>query len=162
MEIKLLDQIGGFGAFCLFGAVLGVYHTAYKLLRYFAHFSRWAIFWQDILFFATSAIATFAVLMNITEGEVRGYILLGVVIGFAAYYFTLGALIFAVGKFIIDIAQKVYEFLNRRIILPIKKFLRRILRKIAGLLKKWRQKSSAFLKKKRCRTKKSVKKSNMA
>ena len=129
MEIRLLDQIGGFGAFCLFGVVLGVYYTVYKLLRYFFTFSRWAIFFQDILFFVSGAVATFILLMNIAGGEVRGYILFGVVIGFSAYYFTLGALVFSVGKFLIDVVKKGYGFVRRVIFLPVRKVLRKILKK---------------------------------
>lgn len=162
MEIRLLDQIGGFGAFCLFGAVLGVYYTAYKLLRYFIRFSRWAIFFQDILFFVTSAVATFILLMNIAEGEVRGYILLGVLIGFSVYYFTLGALVFSVGKFLIDVIKKTHAFIDRIIISPVRKVLRSILKKTLYLVQKGFEWEKRIAKKTFCRMKKNHKKSNIA
>ena len=162
MEIHWLDQLGGFGIFCLFGMALGVYYTVFKLLRHFIRYSRRAIFFQDLFFFVTSAIVTFMLLMNVTNGEVRGYILLAVFLGFLAYYFTLGLPIFLAGRFVIDLFRKGYRNFERKIFAPIRSVLKKISNKIFSFMKKSREKGAKWRKKTLFKPKKVNKKAKLA
>ena len=162
MEIHLIDQIGGFGVFCLFGMVVGVYYTGFKLLRYFIHYSRWAVFFQDIFFFVTSAVGTFMLLMNVTDGEVRGYMLLAMLLGFLVYYVTLGVPIFIAGRFLIDVVKKIYGFFDRKIAGPIQRRIKEIRDKIFSFIKKWRENGKKWAKKRLYKAKKVNKKAKLA
>ncbi len=80
------------------GFLLGAYYDVFRIWRKTTHPSAAAVFFQDCLFFSTSAIVVFLFSLAMTDGVVRVYVLFGVLAGFAAYRHTVGnALLFLVG-----------------------------------------------------------------
>lgn len=69
---------------------MGGYYDVFRLLRLWFHPSKVVVFALDIVFFASSAVAVFLFSLAMTNGMVRFYVLLGTVVGFAAYRRTVG------------------------------------------------------------------------
>jgi hypothetical protein len=84
--------------------------------------------------------------MSLSNGEIRGYILIGIAVGFLVCYFTVSRffvkILFAVFKFLNEISAKIIDFLNRILIWlfeKIKKWAKyctTILNKTKNLFKK--------------------------
>ena len=58
--------------------------------------------------------------MSLSNGEIRGYILIGIAVGFIICYFTVSRffvkILFAIFKFLNEISAKIVDFLNRILI----------------------------------------------
>lgn len=114
----------------LLGAVLGLCYDVFRILRIAIPSGRILVFFEDILFFLVVAAATFEFYQLTTDGIVRGYVLLGELLGFALYYFTLGALVFKAATAIIHFIQKVVGLLVKILLWPFRKLAAPVLRKL--------------------------------
>lgn len=101
--------------------------------------AKWIVFIHDILFWLLQGLIAFYVLLLVNEGEIRFYILIALVCGFAAYqgifrYFYLNLL-----EVIIEMVISLYRFFERLvkmvIIKPIQLLVQAI---IIILLGTWR------------------------
>lgn len=79
--------------------------------------SFWAVQFTDILLWAVYAIVTFIFLISRTNGEIRGYVLVGEAAGFGLFRVSLSRLLFPTFKFIFLTASKISKrisgFLNK-------------------------------------------------
>ena len=74
------------------GAILCMLYDIFKALRVMMNFGSKLIFLQDLIYSVFASILTFLYLLLMNNGRVRLYILLGEVLGFLTYYFTLSKL----------------------------------------------------------------------
>ena len=93
----MMDASAEFGALMfgwslVLGAALGVVYTSFSLLAVVSGTRTVGRLVLDVLFFAVSAASVFLFCAARNGGAVRGYVLLGTVMGFGAYYLTLGRL----------------------------------------------------------------------
>ncbi len=72
------------------GFLLGAYYDVFRIVRRLCHTGKWGTFFCDCVYFTTAAVIVFLFSLAFTDGVVRGYVLLGVLIGFAAYRYTVG------------------------------------------------------------------------
>lgn len=72
----------------LLGIVFCVLFDIFGSFRIVKKHSQAAIFFEDVIFFATVAFITFIFLLAITNGEIRGYILFCVSLGFIFFKMT--------------------------------------------------------------------------
>ena len=98
-----------FGLSCLLGAVLSVFYGFFKVLRIAVKFSAVVIAIQDFVFWFLSGLAVFIFTLWQNDGIVRGYVLIGVLIGALAYYLTLGALITASATAIVGFFKRISD-----------------------------------------------------
>ena len=80
--INLLYSLSLGGVFCL----------CYDFLRAFRYCSRSKTlfyFFSDLFFFALCGVVTFLLLLALTYGEIRGYVILGILLGFVLFRITL-------------------------------------------------------------------------
>jgi len=107
-----------FGLSCLLGAFLSVFHGFFKILRIAIRFNAVAIAVQDFIFWFLSGLAVFMFALWQSDGIVRGYILIGVLIGALVYYLTIGELITrsaaAIAGFFRRISDKIKNGLHRK------------------------------------------------
>lgn len=79
--------------------------------------SFWAVQFTDILLWAVYAVVTFIFLISRTNGEIRGYVLVGESVGFSLFRVSLSRLLFPTFKFIFLTASKISKrisgFLNK-------------------------------------------------
>ncbi len=132
------------------GVLLGLYYDVYRVARIVMRPSARVVFWQDMAFFSTASVLTFLFLMTVNGGRLRIYLLLGLLVGFAVYYLTVGRLVVRFA----DVVTRVIAFLwggfwrgiswpFRRMGRLLERPFRRLLSAGKGRVKKFRE----FLKK---------------
>lgn len=85
----------------------------------------------DILFFVIAAVISAIFIFHVNNGRIRGIALFGSLVGFTAYYNTVGRLVTLISGAIIRGVCHTVRFIAVRIILPV---LRLIKRGVQGLL----------------------------
>ena len=71
------------------------------------------VFLQDIIFSLLSAFVTFNFLLSVTSGEVRAFVLFGIVIGFIIIRFTVSKVFYRVLKFMLLKIFAVFSLVRR-------------------------------------------------
>ncbi len=93
----------------LYSMILGVIYCAFydifRAVRLVFKPKDWQVFLQDIVYFLIISFTTFIFLLSLTNGEIRGYILFGMVIGFCGFYLT-------VSKYFLPLCKKIIWFVN--------------------------------------------------
>ena len=74
-----------------FGFTFGIISEAVKFIRKSVSDKKQAVFIQDVLCFILLTVFIFFFLLCVSSGEIRLYIISGMVLGYVIYYFTLGA-----------------------------------------------------------------------
>ncbi|EEG31243.1 putative spore cortex biosynthesis protein YabQ [[Clostridium] methylpentosum DSM 5476] len=120
----------------LLGAALGVCYDVFRILRIAIPSGRILVFFEDLLFFLIVAAATFEFYQLTTDGIVRGYVLIGELLGFALYYFTIGALVFRAATAIIHLIQRIIGWLVKVFLWPFRKLFAPLIRKLVRQMKK--------------------------
>lgn len=136
-EISNNLQFFSFWFSIIVGVIFCVGYDILRALRKVKHLTDLTVFFQDVLYFIFIGFITFFVLMIFANGEIRGYIIFGIVLGFAACFLTfskimLKFLILCFG-FIYEINLKVVNFFNR-LIDKLREFLIKNIKKCALLL----------------------------
>ena len=116
-EISNSQQLISFGVSLLFGVGFGVYYALFKGIRRAVRHTAAAVFFEDIFFFFSTAVITFLLLLALSVGEIRLYILLGILIGFCAFYFIMSEPVSIGFAFIIKVFRLcfsvVFSFLRK-------------------------------------------------
>lgn len=116
-EISNTHQLLSFLISLLFGVGFGLYYSLFKAVRRSFHHTVWVIFLEDVFFFFSAAVITFLLMLALSAGEIRFFILLGIFLGFCAFYFTLAERISAVFAFVIKgtrtILKAIFGFFGR-------------------------------------------------
>lgn len=139
-------QLLNFLRSAIFGTVIAVFYDLLKGIRLSRHNSVFSTLLLDLLFFVIITPVLFCFLVATTNGMLRGYILIGILVGFFLYRFTISKFIF---KIYFLILKKVFKFFTRLnklinkffdiiyvIILKIAKFLLEIIKKSLNSVKK--------------------------
>jgi spore cortex biosynthesis protein YabQ len=105
-EINNYFQWLSFGRAILLGAFLCLIYDIIRLLRYFTD-KKTNTFLGDVLFFIISSVFTFSLLLSNTNGQLRLYIFVGIVIGFALFRLLISNLLFCIFKPIKKILIKI-------------------------------------------------------
>ena len=81
-EISNSLQLINFGWSVVLGILFCVIYDILRALRKVIEFSTLGVFFQDIFFSLIVAFATFTYLLSVTNGELRGFIFIGIIFGF--------------------------------------------------------------------------------
>ena len=98
-EISLKGQLLSFAAALVLGAALCLFYDILRALRSTGFNSFAAVTVTDVFFWLTAAVLTFLLLLGLSGGEIRGYVLLGEAAGFMLCRVTLSKPLFGVLKF---------------------------------------------------------------
>lgn len=120
---------------CGLGFLLGVYYDVFRVARLILRSSKRVIFFQDLVFFVSSAVLTFFFALSATGGELRFYLFLGLVVGFSSYYFTIGRLVMRCAAAVAAAVLAAWHWFWHLVFAPFR-LLARLLRRPLGFLGK--------------------------
>jgi spore cortex biosynthesis protein YabQ len=127
--IYLAEQTAVFLEAVIVGAVFGAVYDLFRIWRVAFYTPAAIVFVQDILFFSICAVVTFFFGLTVIDGTLRLFVLLGELIGGVLYHFTLGRLVIAAARRIINAIKAFFRFLTRKILLPPWKLCRGLARR---------------------------------
>lgn len=133
-EISVSNQIITFALSVCLGALSCLIYDILRAMRKTGFDSFVAVFITDILFWLFLAFVTFIFLISRTNGEIRGYVLIGELIGFIILRFTVSKLWFKILYSVFMLFVKLKLFLRGKTILIYSKIERFILLKGKQLL----------------------------
>ena len=90
MQFFISDQVHIFLMAILCGAILGIINEPFRFLRYMGISDKASVFIQDIAFMLVIAFISFFFALCYNKGELRFFILLGELIGFLIFRYTIG------------------------------------------------------------------------
>ena len=142
-SVTITAQTQMFLLSCGFGFLLGLLYDVFRIFRMAFFKQKAVVFIQDVLYFAVCGCLTFLFCLTMNYGEIRGYVLLGEVLGWIVYYFSLGAMVFQASSAIVGVLHKVIQFILLALSAPFL-FVFHVFRKttgfFAGFLKKTAEK----------------------
>ena len=109
LTVQLYTMLSMIGMGASLGAALDTYHRFLKR----SERKRWLVFIYDILFWIVQALFVFYVLLLVNEAELRMYVFLALLCGFAAYQSLLKSLYMKVLNFLIHIFVQTFYFCVR-------------------------------------------------
>ena len=111
----------------LFAIVLGLLfcllYDIFRALRVAVHFSNIAIAVQDILFWAVCAFLNFLFFLARTSGEIRLFVIIGIVIGFLVCRVSVSRIIFPALCFVFKKTRSFLRLINRGYAALLSRFL---------------------------------------
>lgn len=132
------------------GFLLGMVYDGFRLVRYWMRWGKVIVFLQDVLFFLVAAPVTFLFSLAMTDGQVRGYVLVGLLGGFFAYRYTLGRVFLKTFTRLTRITQRWWVSACRVFMIPFGwggRQIRRLTRIPCEKCKKVAKKAKKFFKK---------------
>ena len=144
LEISVAQQTIAFLTACLFGVALGAIYDVFRIFRIAIPCGKIAVFIQDIIFFVLSATLSFLFMLYTNTGEIRFFYILGELIGFTIYYFTIGILVYKSAKAVVGFIKKILRLIFRFVLKPIWRLFLLIIK----LIKFLSNKVNIFIKKK--------------
>lgn len=78
---------------CLLGAGFGLLYDAFRILRIFLPHNSIITFLEDLLYCFVLILSSFAFVVSIGNGVLRGFIIFGELIGATLYFFSIGIII---------------------------------------------------------------------
>ncbi|MBS2967277.1 spore cortex biosynthesis protein YabQ [Metabacillus sp. KIGAM252] len=132
------------------GAWLGAALDTYRRFLVRSKRAGWVVFFHDLVFWLLQSVLFFYVLLLVNEGELRIYMFLAILCGFAAYQSLLKGIYLAVLNFFIRTVVLIFKLfagiVNFVLIKPIKGFITLIAVIIIGLMNLfWKILKWAFL-----------------
>lgn len=115
-EIDNNFQVFSFLLSMVAGVCFCIVYDVLRAVRKIKPVTDLAVFFQDIFYFILIGFITFLMLMVFSNGEIRGYIICGIILGFIICFLTLSKLtlkfFIIVFGFIYNVNFKIVDFLN--------------------------------------------------
>lgn len=121
----LADQVYIFFSSVLIGTIMGIIFDFFRALRRKGNTKNILVYVQDIIFWIIIALIIIVSSFIINNGELRGYMLLGYVLGVLIYILVFSKYIKALFCIIFDFIERVFGY----ILLPFDKIISRKLEK---------------------------------
>lgn len=99
-EINNTAQAISFFYSLLLGMIFCISYDLIRVWRAVFRLSDIVIFFQDIIYFIAISFVTFIFMIPLTNGEIRGYIIVGIFLGFIICFLTVSRFVFKILKFI--------------------------------------------------------------
>lgn len=125
MQLTLTHQLSVFIWSCFFGVCLGALYILFRVFRLIIKHNRFFIFAEDFLFMTLSGVLTFLFCIGFNRGEVRIYIVLGVLIGALLFVNTLGKAVVIAVTFLLKFLLRVLSIILK----PFKPLIQKLRRK---------------------------------
>ena len=138
-EIDFVAQIFSFLKSIILGGAFGLIYDLFRIPLRRREVSAVLVFAVDLLYFAFIAVINFCFLLTVTNGEVRGYLLLGTALGFFIYKKTLSPIFSFLVILIIKPFKALFSLLKsgvKAFFSPRITFFSKIFKKITEIIKK--------------------------
>lgn len=132
--MSLTIQLNTMIAMAVMGAWLGAALDTYGRFLKRPKRATWVLFINDILFWMVQALLLFYVLLLVNEGQLRFYIILAILCGYAAYQSLLKNIYLKILEFIIKSVIWTYRFVYRLIIILIVRPIKRLIQVVIVLV----------------------------
>jgi len=103
---------------CGFGACIGLFYDFFRIMRIAIPFGSLVIFIQDAIFWVVAGAGTFLFTYALNAGEVRGFLLMGELVGAVLYFLTVSRLVIGISDFIIRTVKKLLRLFFTLFIKP--------------------------------------------
>ncbi|HOP92351.1 spore cortex biosynthesis protein YabQ [Acetivibrio thermocellus] len=110
------------------GMIVAFVYDIFRVRRKAIKSSNLIVYFEDFIYWIIVALILFAIIYRSNEGELRGYLMLGVAIGIILYALLLSRIVMAVFLFVIKTVYKVAVAVFGILLIPI-----RIILKILGI-----------------------------
>lgn len=127
-----INQAYLFLIFLLNGILIGIIFDIFRILRRSFDTPNFATYIEDVLFWLISAFSVIYCLFAFNNGEIRGYLFIGLFFGVALYMLVFSRTIVKLAVKIILFVKKIVGSILKIIIYPLKKFFG-FLRKIVNI-----------------------------
>ncbi len=141
-EISVNDQILTFLYSLVLGVLLCVFYDILRAIRKTGSSSYFSVLAGDIIFWIVNSFVTFIFLLSRTNGEIRGYVLVSMLLGFIVCRLTFSKLIFSVLVAVIGFVRRILSTIigaingfTDKTATVITKFTEKIIKIIKKLLK---------------------------
>ncbi len=108
-EISVNDQILTFAYSLVLGLLLCIFYDFLRAIRKTGSSSYFSVFAGDIIFWLVNSVITFIFLLSRTNGEIRGYVLISILLGFIVCRFTFSKLLFSVLVAVIGFVRRIFS-----------------------------------------------------
>lgn len=115
---------------CFLGAALGVAYDVIRIFRRAIPHNYAVIGIEDFAFFVLVALQSFRFMIGVLDGRVRCFIVIGEILGWVLYFFTISIVIMGISEQIIRFVKAILRLFGKYILYPI--FY--VIRKIIGIL----------------------------
>lgn len=136
-EIDIAGQIFAFLYSMLGGVIFCLIFDITRFIRKRFAPSNTAVFMMDIVYFIVLGFAEFCFFLATTNGEIRGFVFVGNIIGFAFCRFLLSGIFLRLLEFIYGIFDLVIGGFNRFVFAPIRSVFKKISHYVIKLSKKY-------------------------
>lgn len=92
-----------FGLSCLAGVVIGAAYDVFRALRLVFPHNTWLTAIEDLLFLAAYGVFLQSFASAAARGHLRGYFVIGNILGFAVYHATIGCVLIGIFRRLTDI-----------------------------------------------------------
>lgn len=103
------------------GLILGCFYDFYRVLRYFSRPRKLITAIEDILFWLIVTFITFKFFLNKTDGVIRGFVVLGFLMGFIFYLKIISRYSYSLLKKIFKLILELFNEIIRIISYPFRK-----------------------------------------
>lgn len=121
----LAEQVYIFFSSVIIGAIMGIIFDFFRALRRKGNTKNILVYIQDVLFWLIIAIMIIVSSFIINNGELRGYMLLGYILGAIIYIIIFSKYIKCLFGIIFDFIEKIFSY----IMLPFEKIMTKKLEK---------------------------------
>ncbi len=128
MELSMREMGSAFLLSVLLGIIFGLCYDPLRILRIIrgergGAFSRVLTAAEDFLLLAVYGALFSIFVYAVNDGVVRGFMLIGVALGFFAYYFTVGRLVMAASERIIALLKRAIRYAVKAIARPMRRVI---------------------------------------
>ena len=121
------NQAFSFLIFSINGVIIGLIFDFFRILRKSFKTTNIITYIEDIAFWILTGISIIIFMYNFSDGSLRLYMLLGLILGFLIYILTISKYIINFFVYIINILKKIADYIFKILSIPIK-FLNKILK----------------------------------
>ncbi len=146
-ELDISNQIITFLWFIGIGGVFCVIYDMFRAIRRRGNLSRVATFFADVLYILFFAFIVYSALLVRCNGRIRIFALMGCVIGWSGVRLTLSRWIYKFFSIIISFMIRIKDWINLKILRPIKTRIPIIFKGIKAKFGKVKNKYIKYLKK---------------
>lgn len=117
------------------GMIIAFIYDVFRIKRKAIKTSNLIVYFEDFVYWILVALVLFAVVYMSNDGELRGYLLIGALIGIVLYSLLLSRIVMTVFLFIIGLIYKFFRIVFTILLIPIKVLIK-ILRVPAKIIYK--------------------------